>query len=56
MTRGFLDLKDFLNEERLINLPLKGHKYTWYNRRIGKNFIQRRLDRMVFSVKWLNKY
>lgn len=50
LIRGMNELRDFINFEKLIDLPLKGHKFTCSNRRVGKHLIQRRLDRMVCFV------
>lgn len=40
---------NFLDNNALIDLNLKGNRYTWSNRRIGFGFIQRRLDRIAVT-------
>lgn len=50
------DLRDLLDKNELIDLNLKGNRYTWSNRRISKGFILRRLDRMLASQEWMHQY
>lgn len=56
LSTSMQDFKDFVNKNELIDLSLKGSRYTWSNRRIGKGFIMRRLDRILVSQEWINHY
>lgn len=37
-----------------MDVPLKGDKYTWMNRRIGNHHIHVRLYRMLIYYVWAN--
>lgn len=56
MISSMKDFRNFLDNNALIDLNLKGNRYTQSNRRIGFNFIQRRLDRISVSQDWLDNY
>lgn len=50
------DLRDFIDTNELLDMDLKGNRYTWSNRRIGKGFIMRRLDWILVSQDWISQY
>lgn len=50
------DLRDFLENNELIDLNLKENRSIWSNRKIGKGFILIRLDQMLASYDQVNQY
>ncbi|XP_050207382.1 uncharacterized protein LOC126656806 [Mercurialis annua] len=49
-------LNDFILSSQLQDLGFSGHPFTWNNRRRGNDNIQMRLDRVLASVEWLDRY
>lgn len=39
----------------LMDLGLKGGKYTWLNNQLGNSRIYSRLDMVLWNVEWLEK-
>lgn len=56
LSRSIEYLRKFVKQTQLKDLPLKGIKFTWTNKQCGKNFIQRRLDRMMEIGEWIKEF
>ncbi|KAH9287928.1 hypothetical protein KI387_032045, partial [Taxus chinensis] len=50
---GMDEFVDFVADLNLLDVDLHGNKYTWTNRRLGKELIQVRLDRALISTSWI---
>ncbi|KAH9289722.1 hypothetical protein KI387_033839, partial [Taxus chinensis] len=50
---GMEEFVDFVADLNLLDVDLHGNKYTWNNRRLGKDLIQVRLDRALISASWI---
>jgi len=50
------DLKSFLDNNNLIDLDLTDAYFTWNNMQADDELIQNKLDRVVFSPTWLDKF
>ena len=48
-----LDLTNFIHNLAFMDVDLLGGSITWYNRRVGGECIQVRLDRALISPGWL---
>lgn len=46
ITRGMERFSEFINENELMDLPLGGRRYTWYNNQV--RVAMSRLDRFLF--------
>lgn len=49
-------LDDIIQEQELVDIIPKNHRYTWSNRRIVKDNIMERLDRILISVSLLSSF
>ena len=49
-------LKDLLFDLGAIDLGFAGAKYTWWNKRWGKNAIKERLDRAICNSGWRTQF
>ena len=48
-SRGF---KDWFDQHGLIDLGFLGPKFTWVNKRVGSDFVMKRLDRAICNKEW----
>ena len=46
---GRLDLMDFIKKEGLMDMDLQGIDFMWSKKRVGDDYIQAYLDRVVIS-------
>ncbi|GKV07784.1 hypothetical protein SLEP1_g19505 [Rubroshorea leprosula] len=53
MSREMIDFDRFISESGLVDLPMVGRKYTWYNAN-GK--YMSRIDRFLVSEEWLMRW
>ncbi|GKV25907.1 hypothetical protein SLEP1_g35285 [Rubroshorea leprosula] len=53
MSREMIDFDSFITESGLVDLPMVGRKYTWYNAN-GK--YMSRIDRFLVSEEWLMRW
>lgn len=49
------DLGAFLQKGGLIDMPMRGPKFTWSNKRLGAGHIQIRLDRVISNFAWFSQ-
>ncbi|WJX32857.1 hypothetical protein P8452_21136 [Trifolium repens] len=52
-----IPMDDFLqwtDNNNLIHIPTRGVEFTWANGREGKNYTQKRLDRAICNLSWIN--
>ncbi|KAK4567946.1 hypothetical protein RGQ29_003635 [Quercus rubra] len=54
--RQMREFRDCLNRCGLFNLGFVGQRYTWCNRRFEKQRTKLKLDRMVVSESWSEKF
>lgn len=47
-----LCLSNFMNQNGLVHLDFSGSAYTRNNGRLGKAFIEERIDRAIANLKW----
>ncbi|XP_026452220.1 uncharacterized protein LOC113352636 [Papaver somniferum] len=50
------ELRDVMDNCRLIDLGFSGPKFTWNNKRVGAANIKERLDRAVSNSSWINRF
>jgi len=50
------EFKECLSRCGLIDLGFAGQRYPWCNRRYGEHRTKLRLDRMVASESWIEKF
>ncbi|GMI66193.1 hypothetical protein HRI_000288600 [Hibiscus trionum] len=43
---------DFIDSSGMIEVPIKGGKFSWYNQRGGEHAILEKLDRILCSPEW----
>lgn len=55
-TQCMQDFRNFFNEMQLIDMIFEGNSYTWSNKRLNINHIQRKLDREMVTIEWRNFY
>ena len=55
-TRKMREFRDCLNRCGLFNLGFVGQRYIWCNRRFGEQRTKLRLDQMVVSESWCEKF
>jgi hypothetical protein len=48
------DFQNWTNNLNLIHLPTHGAFFTWANGRRGRQYTQRRLDRVICNQAWIN--
>ena len=53
---GRLDFLDFINREGLMDLDILGIDFTWSNKRVGNDYIQALLDRVLISLDWTKDF
>ncbi|GKV27405.1 hypothetical protein SLEP1_g36578 [Rubroshorea leprosula] len=53
LTREMRDFDDFIQNTGLIDLPLMGRKYTWYN---SNGQYMSRIDRFLLTEEWILKW
>lgn len=49
------DLQSLFTLAELMEVEMSGCKFTWSNRRYGKDLIMSKLDRVMISEEWMNK-
>jgi len=49
-----IEFQAWSDQNALFHLPTRGANYTWENRRSGRFYTERRLDRAVSNHAWLN--
>ncbi|KAK8628020.1 hypothetical protein V6N13_063732 [Hibiscus sabdariffa] len=52
LARGMCEFNEFIEDLDLVDLPLKGHRFTWF----GSGNKCSRLDRFLLSVEWLEHF
>ncbi|GAU27978.1 hypothetical protein TSUD_373730 [Trifolium subterraneum] len=50
---NLVPFNQFINDNSLIDLPLRGRKFTWYR---GDGLSMSRLDRFLLSDAWINSF
>jgi hypothetical protein len=50
------DFQRGLEDARLHDLGSKGPKFTWNNRRLGRDYTLERLDRVVANMEWCDMW
>lgn len=53
-TRVERNMRHFIDQAELIDLPMMGRQFTWTN--FQDNAIHSRLDRFLISMEWLEKF
>lgn len=53
-SKSINDLVDFISATGLMDINLTGFKFTWSNKRLGKNLIQVRIDKFLLLSNWKN--
>ncbi|XP_058775611.1 uncharacterized protein LOC131649884 [Vicia villosa] len=49
-----MDFSNWSNGNNLLDIPSKGNYFTWSNGKVGRDFIQRRLDRSFCNQLWIS--
>lgn len=50
---SFIPFRAFINNIEMEDVLFKGRRWTWANNRVGKGFIEERLDMVFGSAEWL---
>ncbi|GKV29210.1 hypothetical protein SLEP1_g38156 [Rubroshorea leprosula] len=53
VSKEMVEFNNFIHDARLVDLPLTGRKYTWYN---SNGLYMSRIDRFLLSEEWLMKW
>ncbi|XVE78961.1 hypothetical protein DITRI_Ditri14bG0020400 [Diplodiscus trichospermus] len=49
-------LRDAIVDCELIDLPLKGHRFTWERGRGTEQFVEERLERCLVNMAWMELF
>ncbi|KAK8681329.1 hypothetical protein V6N13_053733 [Hibiscus sabdariffa] len=52
LARGMFEFNEFIEDLDLVDLPSKGHRFTWF----GSGNKCSRLDRFLLSMEWLERF
>lgn len=54
--RSFKTFKNFIFENRLVEIGFEGHPWTWSNHWDNVGEVKQRLDRCLSSCDWVQKF